>query len=201
MKARIAIWLGILSLLVAGCSNHWREANGLLTAQDMQNILSEMDQASAQAQGTGNLSQALALKDDPNVTYFFADAPSPIGQIPNIVGFTSYEFLGLDADFGYANISAARVLFMDTLDTHQSSLIIGLKTTSDQFTYYAFTGSSSIAAGEFRAELNGADGNLKLILQSYDVSEDQLDAVIQLRVFDANGAYLGKIATLVGFSN
>lgn len=200
MKAfKLTIFV-MVTTLIAGCSNHWRETKTLLTAQDMQNILTEMDQASAQSQGTSNLSQALLLKDDPNVSYFFADAPSEIGQVPNIVGFTSYEFLGLDADFGFRNISAARVLFMDIDDTHQSSLIIGLKTTSDQFTYYAFTGSGGISGGVFKAELDGANGS-HITLVSYDVSDSSLDSVIQLRVYDGNGNYIGKIATLVGFSN
>lgn len=188
----------IITVTVVACSNHWREANSGLTAQEMAVILAEVEQSSAQAGGSGSLTEALALKDDPNASIYFADAPSPIGQVPNVLGFFNYEFLGL-GDIGYRDISEARVIFFDAPQTDGSrlaALIIGIKQVGqDVFTYYAFSGTASIDGSDYEANL----GNI--IVKSFDASEGGLDDVIQLKVYEPGGGYLGKVATLVGFKN
>ena len=195
----------IVTVAVTACSNHWRESNSQLTVQDMQNVLAEMDVAQAQSQGTGPMAEALALKEDPDVSIYFADAPSPIGQVPNVLGFFNFAFLGLDNTFGYQSITAARVLFFDAPQTdgsRKSALIIGIKSTSDQFNYYAFYSEkgAEIATGTYQARLAGGSGN-DIIVKTVDVSGGTLDTVIQLKVYDAANVYLGKISTLVGFKN
>jgi len=188
----------IIAVSLLACSNHWREANSGLTAADMQNILNEVDQASAQSQGTGNMTEAIAMKDDPNATIFFADAPSPIGQVPNVLGFFDYNFLGL-GDIGFRDIQQARVIFFDAPQedgSRKAALIIGIKQVNqDQFQYFAFTGTSSIDGSDYEANLG------EIIVKSFDASEGSLDDVIQLKLFEPGGGYLGKIATLVGFKN
>lgn len=195
----------ITATLALACSNHWREVNHGLTPADMQNILEEVDQASAQSQGVGDLTEAMSLREDPNVTIFFADAPSPIGQIPNILGFFNYEFLGLP-DIGYKDVSAARVLFFDAPQpdgSRKAALIIGIKQASqDQFSYYAYNGFGSLTDTDYEADLQTGSGASNIVVKTFDASGAGLDDVIQLKLYDSfNGAYLGKIATLVGFKN
>lgn len=197
----------ILTVAVSACSNHWRETNAQLNATDMQNMLAELDQAQQNAQGSGNMADALAVKDDPNASIYYADAfatgPSPMGRIPNVLGFYNYEFLGL-SDIGYKDISEARVLFFDAPQSDGSrlaALIFGIKQVGqDQFTYYSFKGDAKISGGKYSATLLAADGASNLYVDSYDV-DGGLDSVIQLKLFGNDGVYLGKVATLVGFKN
>ena len=194
----------IATVACAACSNHWRESKSGLTITDMQNVIAEMEQAQAQSQGSGNLAEALALKDDPDASIYYSDAPSPIGMVPNVLGFFNFEWLGL-GDLGYNDIKAARVLFFDapqTDGTRKTALIIGIKSTSDQFTYYAFTGTDAdIADHSYQASLGNGSGTGDIIVKTVDVSGGSLDTVIQLKVYSSSGAYLGKISTLVGFKN
>ncbi len=195
----------IATVACAACSNHWRESNSGLTIADMQNVIAEMEQAQAQSQGSGNLAEALALKDDPDASIYYSDAPSPIGMVPNVLGFFNFEWLGLAADLGYKDITAARVLFFDAPQadgSRKTALIIGIKSGSDQFNYYAFTGTDAdIADSSYQASLGNGTGTGDIIVKTVDVSGGSLDTVIQLKVYSSSGAYLGKISTLVGFKN
>lgn len=186
----------IVTVSVLACSNHWRDADLGLTPAEMTSILGEVEQASAQ--GSGNVSEALALKDDPNASIYFADAPSPIGQVSNVLGFFNYEFLGLP-DLGFRDIAEARVIFFDAPQPEggrKAALILGIKQKGqDLFTYYAYTGSGSIDGREYEANLG------EIVVKSFDASEGGLADVIQLKVYEPGGGYLGKIATLVGFKN
>lgn len=204
MKA-FKLVLGLIACLqLAACSNHWREFGGDLTAEDVAAVLDEVSQASAQSQGTGSMSEALALKDDVNASIYFAEsrADQAFGKVPNILGLYDYGFLGQSADFGFGNIQNVRVIFMDAPQpdgSRKASLIIGLMTSGDQFNYYAFSGSSSLGDSEYVAKLS--NGNTLITVTTVDFSESGLDTVIQLRLFDQSGNYLGKISTLMGFHN
>jgi hypothetical protein len=189
------------------CSNHWRESGSKITAQEVASIISEIEQSQAMAGGAGNLSEALALKDDPNASVYYADAypsakdrPAPVGAVPNILGFFNFEFLG-KPELGYKDISEARVLFFDAPQEsgpRKASIIIGMKTDgNDTFTYYSWIGEGSIEGDNYEAFLEGGSGE-PIIVKSFDV-ESGLATVIQLKVYASGGSYLGKIATLIGF--
>jgi hypothetical protein len=179
----------------------------MLSAEDVQKIISEIEQSAGASSGSGNLSEALALKDDPNATVYYADAfprtkdgPAPTGAVSNILGFFNFDFLG-QSDIGFKNISEARVLFFDAPQAsgpRQASLVIGMKLSgNDSFTYYAFRGQGEIRDDVYEAFLEGGAGQ-PIIVRSYDI-DSGLASVIQLKVFSESGNYLGKIATLNGY--
>lgn len=199
----------IFGFATVACSNQWREGGKDITAQDVAQIISEMESSNAMdAGGSGSLQEALALKDIPGASVYFADGykaskdrRSPVGGVANVLGFFNFDFLGL-TDVGYNSISEARVLFFDAPRDgggRRASLILGMKKNGEEvFTYYAFIGDGDIVDDIYRADLQSGSGLNPISVQSYDV-EDGLDTVIQLKVYDSAGGYLGKIATLVGF--
>lgn len=203
MKA-FKLILGLYACLqLTACSNHWREFGGDLTAEDVTAVLDEVNQASVQSQGSGSMTEALALKDDINASIYYAEsrADQAFGKVPNILGLYDYTFLGQDANFGYSDIRNVRVIFMDAPQpdgSRKASLIIGLMTTGDQFNYYAFSGSSALG-DDYVAKLS--DGTNTISVTTFDFTESGLDTVIQLRLYDQSGNYLGKISTLMGFHN
>lgn len=197
--------LGLCLQLVA-CSNHWREFGGDVSADDVTAVLSEVDQASSQGLGTGSMSEALSLKDDINASIYYAESrqDEAFGKVPNILGLYDYAFLGMDQNFGYTNIQNVRVIFMDAPQpdgSRKASLIIGLMTATSgtQFTYYGFYGSGEKGDQEYTATLSS--NGQTIYLKTFDFSEEGLDPVIQLHIYDQNGNYLGKISTLMGFHN
>lgn len=197
----------ILGFGLSACSNHWRETGSKITAQEVATIVAEIETSQATAGGSGNISEALALKDDPNASVYFADAypvskdrPTPVGAVSNILGFFNFEFINRP-ELGYGSITEARVLFFDAPQCdgceRKASLIIGIKEGGDTFTYFAWVGTGSIENDNYEAYLEGGTGT-PIILKSYDIDAG-LDTVIQLKVYNSGGGYLGKIATLLGF--
>ncbi len=192
-----------LSIGLAACSKHWREIGHPISQSEMQSILNEVSAPGVKAQDSSLLTEALKVKDDVNASLYYADTEGGFGQITNVLGFFNYEFLGYGSDFGYKNITAARVLFFDAPQTdgsRKTSLILGIKTDKNDFQYHAFVGNrAGIGAGQYQADLNGANNQLALIVKSFDASSEGLEEVIQLKFYNPSGIYLGKVATLIGF--
>ncbi len=199
MMTRALIFISIaISLL--GCSNQWRDADAEITAQEM---LSMLDQAQTSAGASGDLSQALALRQDPNSAIYFADAPGPLGSVASIASLTDWSFLGqAGGDLWYGAIQEVRVFFIDAPQadgSRKAGLILAImKKGESAFTYHGFTGASSMGDEEFESVLSSG-GQQRLILRSMDVAEGDLAPVIQLKAWLPGDAYIGKFSTLVGF--
>jgi hypothetical protein len=198
--ALLALTLAILT----GCSNQWREADAEITPEEMMAMLDEVQSAQGQSLVSGDVSTALAMKDEPGVAIFFADAPGPLGPVASVLSIGDFNFIG-QSGLSYSGISEARIFFFDnpTSGGRQNGLILAIKQADGgSFSYYGFTGNSSIEDGEFVAVL-GSNGQEKLVLRSFDVDGDDLAGVIQLQVYEieagGNERYIGKFSTLVGF--
>jgi hypothetical protein len=197
-----------VAVSVLGCSTHWREAD--VSEEQLQAALDDISAGTSNV-GGGDTSQVLALKDDAAAIVYYAEAPGSMGSVANLIGITDFSFLNSGLDIWYGNITAARVIFIDlpTASGRQDGLILGLATSSSAqttaasgFTYYSFTGNGSIGGGEFSAQMQGGG---TVIIRTTDVSDGDLDGVIQLRFYAAdqsgNEVYIGKISTLAGFGN
>ena len=210
MKSKM--WILILcisSWLSVGCSNQWRDADAGVSAEEMLAMLEEVQGTQGQSINGGSLSQALALKDDPATRIYFAESSgikSPLGPVASVLSLTNFEFLGAP-DLWWGAIEEARIFFMDlpTESGRQNSLIIGVRKFGEtSLSYAGFTGIGSLSEEELVVTLlaNGAD---KVVLRSFDVEEDDLANVIQLLVWDIDGAgmeyYNGKFSTLVGYGD
>lgn len=198
--------LGILMAgLNVGCSNQWRTTNPGVSSAEVMSMLGEI--ASTNASQSGSVGAALALKDDPATSVYFAEAEnagpkniSPMGTVQSILSFYNFAFLGL-SDLTRDQITGTRVFFLDKIieGGHETGLIVAIKRGSDgTFNYYGATGRGTVDSGEFWTEMQGDGGSFGL--SSYDVDGSDLLETIQLRMYDANGAYNGKFSTLFGFS-
>lgn len=200
----IVFVMTLVLLAPTGCSNQWREADAEITAEEMTAMLDEVQSAQGQSLVGGDVNQALAMKDQPGVAIFFADSPGPLGPVASVLSIGHFDFIG-QSGLTYSSISEARIFFFDNpvAGGRENGLIIGIKQADGgSFSYYGFTGNSTISDGEFVAVMSSG-GQEKLVLRSFDVDDDDLAGVIQLQVYDidANGSerYIGKFSTLVGF--
>lgn len=205
MKKLMALGI-MMAALNVGCSNQWRTTNPGVSSAEVLSMLNDV--TSANAVSGGGVTQALALKDDPSTSIYFAEAEntggntiSPMGTVQSILSFYNFGFLGL-TDLNRNQISGARVFFLDQRQEgggHNCGLIVAIKKPGEgSFTYYGFTGQGSVNDGEFWTDMTGDGGSFGL--SSYDVDGSELLETIQLRMYDANGAYNGKFSTLFGFS-
>lgn len=192
MKHLTSVLVIIAAVTLAGCSNHNRTSDSPFSPVDVQNMLQEVEGAQA-ASGGGDISAALTLKNEPGAVVYIAQAPTQSLKLINILSFLDLSFLGSAPDWN--SITDARVLFIDLPD-HRCSLIIGIK-AGDAYSYFAFSGSGTISNSEFSASLTGSSN---IIVQSYDVNSGDLSTVIQLKIFDSEGNYVGKVSTLDGFT-
>ena len=204
MKTWTRKFIIVTCLLLAACSQEWREADAGLTGDEM---LLFLDEVSVSASSNNGVSQALAYKDDPNTTIFYADAPGPLGKMPELLALEDLDFLGTGQDLYYGNIRLARIFFLDSPSTtdRQDGLIFGIALDDGQYKYYGFSGQGTINTdGLFEAKLTGDNGN-RVTIRSWDTEGDELNGVIQLRVYEYDSAgneyYIGKITTLVGYGS
>lgn len=192
--------LTVLAVITSlGCSNHNRTSDSPLTAADVVSMLQDVEAgAQASSSGSGNVSEALALKDRTGAWVFAAFGPTHSMKIANILGFSNFKFVGLNVTL--AEITDARVIFINVPDGN-NALIVGIKTaaTGDQFSYYAFVGNNGeINNGKFSVGMSGTSSAIHV--ESFDIQDGDLSDVIQLRLFDSNDVYIGKISTLTGFA-
>lgn len=192
--------LTVLTIATAGlgCSNHNRTGEDLLTPADVQTMLQDAEGAGAANAGGGNIQEALSYKDDPDALVYVAFGPTPKTTVANVVSFLDFSFLGAanTQDLGFTSITDARVIFIDS-PGKGNALIIGIKMGGDAFSYYAFTGSGAISGGKFEATLSGGSS---IRLESFDIKDGDFANVIQLKLYDSAGNYIGKVPTLTGFS-
>jgi hypothetical protein len=187
-----------------GCSNQWRTGDANISAEDMMALLNEVQSASTQSTGGGNLSSILAMKDDPNTTIYFGDAGPPQPNVLSVLAFDTLDFLASGQGYDWTNINSARVFFFDNpTGGHTDGLIIGiLPNGAQQFQYFGFYGAGQIDSGTLTATLLGDNGNA-LIVRSDDVDGQTLTGTIQLRVYELDGGgnevYIGKVPSLEGF--
>jgi hypothetical protein len=203
MRALMRIMAFVIAL--AGCSNQWRDADAEVTSEEMMAMLDEVQSAQGQSLVSGDVSTALAMKDQPGVAIFFADGPGPLGPVASVLSIFDFNFIG-QSGLTYSAISQARIFFFDNpvSGSRENGLILAIKQSSDgaSFNYYGFTGNSTISDGEFVAVMSSG-GQDKIVLRSFDVDGDDLAGVIQLQVYaieaDGSERYIGKFSTLVGF--
>ncbi len=200
----LSLKIGLLAVSVlVGCSNHFRESDSLLIGDDVDQLLNDIEFAQANSPSSGPVTQVLAMKNEPDVTVYVAQAPTPTVRVANLIGFYDFSIFGdTSGQLGYKSFSEVLILFFDVPrdSGRDAGIIFGLKKVgSDTMEYHAFSGTASIDDDTYVAELNGASGQTELFLESYDVAGDDLTGVIQLLVFDGNNNYLGKVFSLTGF--
>lgn len=181
-----------LALVSTSCSFRERTGDPQLDGNSVMDMLRE-----AQGNGMTLAENDIDIIDDPNSTVYFADAPSPLGKIRNILAFNDLGFLGLSDGIG--SVSQARVFFIDnpTFAT-RNLLIVGIMMVGESsYTYYPFEGSGKFENGEFTATLMGSSNDM--VVRSYDVSGDRFNPSIQLRVESTDGGVYGKFSILAGY--
>jgi hypothetical protein len=193
----------VFFLLVTACSQEWREGDAGLSGDEMMSLLDEAQSGNAYADS--GVTQALAYKTDPNTTIFFADAPGSMGPVPGVLALTDMSFLGSGGEqLSQYTVQAARIFFIDSpsLEDRQNGLVIGVTADGGAMKYYGFSGQGHVDGDLFEATLTGAAGT-RVTLRSWDTDDGQLQDVIQLRVYEYDGAgneiYIGKFTTLVGY--
>jgi len=208
MKTKLLI-LCLTAWLAAGCSNQWRDADAGVSAEEMLAMLNEVQGAQSQSLSGGSLSEALALKDDPNTRIYFAESSgptSPLGPVASVLSLISFEFLGAP-ELWWGDIEETRIFFLDQPNEsgRRNSLILGLRKKGESMiSYVGFTGIGAMSSKDLVVTLQ-AGGQDKLVLRTFDVDGDDLKGVIQMLVWDidfsGNERYIGKFSTLVGFGD
>lgn len=194
--SKLFLVIAVLSVSVS-CSNRWREAGSEINDEVMLSALGEI--SSGQVAGNSvNLSEIVAMKDQ-GAAIYYAEAPGDMGPVAAVLNVEDLQILGAPAGSTYLNITEARIFLFDlwTDTERKAGLILGVKTAGDQnFSYSSFLGNGAMNGGKYEATFQG--NGFTFTLRSYDVEEDDLAAVIQLRLY-VGEEYYGKISTLVGF--
>ena len=214
MKIR-TLAISLFSLLSVACSNQWRDASGV-TAEQMYAALGEVSTAQGASTGGGDLSGALAMKDQPGVRIYFAQSKNtkdgkgnfldPMGPVASIVSLTNLDFMGA-VGLSWNVLEEARIFFFDvpTEAGHTNGLILGVRKVGEaSLTYAGFTGTGTMNEADLVVTL-ATGGVDKLVLRTFDVDGNDLENVIQMLVWDIDpsGAefYNGKFSTLIGFGD
>ncbi|MBX3023257.1 MAG: hypothetical protein KF799_16405 [Bdellovibrionales bacterium] len=194
-------WILILlcGWLVVGCSNQWREGEPDRTPEEVVQFLGELQSTQGSGFTGGDLSAA--LKNQESATIYFADAPSNVALVPNLLAFKGgFGWMGAGAEqFDYFNTKEARVFFLDNWETGEAGLIIGINQGSG-YSYYAFSGTTAMDGDEYVATLTGGSGTIEV--RSFDTEDGGLSDVVQLQIWVNDGGamkYAGKISTLIGY--
>lgn len=204
MKTCLRTLLIFACFAAVACSQEWRQGDAGLTGDEVLAYLAEANSPTSASTGSSGIASALAYKDDPNTTIFFADAPGPLGKVPEVLALDDMDFLGTGQDLWYGNIKFARIFFLDSPgpSDRQDGVVFGIAQDDGQYKYYGFSGQGAIRGGQFEAALRDAAGH-RVTLRSWDIDGDDLKGVIQLRVYEYDGSgneyYVGKITTLVGY--
>lgn len=203
MRALAIIFL-MSALSLAGCSNHWRDADAGLSDQDLLLMLAEAQDVAAASSDSTGVADIVAMKDQSGVSIFFADNAGPLGGVANVLSLVDFSFLGDEGSDSLSvfSIENVRVFFLSVpvagggFDT---GLILGIQRSGEKdYRYYGFRGVGEIVDDQYVTELAKSDA-LTLILRSDDVEEGDLTSVIQFHVYNAQDEELGKIPTMVGF--
>lgn len=206
---------GVLALLLSSCSYQWREADAGVDDQELLSLIEDIGKTSSSKFGSNSVSEFVTMAKDVNTAIYFSEGRSDhsgtMGPPASILSFEDFFFMG-QPEITPLDMSSARAIFLDRIDevgVRQNALLIDyfIKGQSTPITK-VFMGEKDAAfinEGEFEVEVSS--GDIGLVLRSFDLLEDSEDfsGVIQLNVWDFdqnnNENYLGKISTLVGFSN
>lgn len=201
IKSGLKFTLAAIALLASvSCSSRWREADSDIDDTVVMTSLAELGDTGAA--GAGGLADVLALKDQGSSIYY-AEAPGSLGYVGNVLSLVDFTFLGAPQGTIANQISNARIFFFDlpTTSSREVGLIVGVKMGSDTFSYSVWKGTAASNNGKYEATLQGSSSNI--VLRSYDIDQDDLTSVIQLRVYvieaDGQESYIGKFSTLIGF--
>lgn len=201
------IAISIFSVSLLGCSNQWREMDVEFSSQEVLSMLGEVQTGSSF--GGTQMSEVLAMKDEPGTAIYFAEASAanpngPMGSVHSVISLTNFSFMGMP-ELIRNMIEETRIFFLDQLTGgggHRAGLIIGIKKGGEgTFSYNAFVGTGSISDEELSITMQGGSGSI--IVRSMDLDGDDLMGIIQLKVWDlsAGESYIGKFSTLAGFSD
>lgn len=187
----------LLSLSLAACSTSWREGSPDRSAEEVELLLGEVQNAQGLSVAGGDISSALQYKDQSVI--YYADAPSKsVGGVPSLLGFYDFSWLGVSNDeYRLEEIAGARVFLLDFADgeVHQIGLVIGID-KGNGYTYFGMSGTGDIVDDQLEARLNGPMG--EVVIRSWDTDGDELNSVIQLQLDSGQGP-IGKIPTLFGY--
>ena len=208
-----------LGMSLAGCSQHWRDADPGVDGDQVDAMLDESLTAVTQIADNNSAQDSESFKSlasDPNTTIFFAESNSEMGEPKNLVPFFDLLFLGTQGTSQYGGdvilepITKARVFFLDRANedgSNENAMLLDLIVGDRRILKIFFSDPSApsyFENGEFVSQMASSDG-AQIVIRSFDVDDDALQSVIQLKVydFDENGdeSLAGKITTLVAFGN
>lgn len=206
--------LTIVSLCVAGtgaCATRYREASTGRTADEVASMLTEI---TSSASGSSPDAQAVLdmIRDNPEATVYFAEAPGALGPIHAVTPIDLGYLTG--TEYGLNSLSEIRTFFVElrTEDGHKNALVVQYKLigqsnySTEVFTNFNDELGEIVEGSEFRSILSNSARSI--LVRSFDIDaeyEDELAPVIQLELSAFNedgseGQNLGQISSMEGFS-
>ncbi len=202
MKRYLNILLISACLALTACDFRYRNVDSGASAEDIQNYMNNVLPL------TGQSESLRQMYEDPNTYFYFAQwerGYEPMGPL-NAVAPISWNLI-TGENFSETDLEKVRVYFFHKIYSDETSddvLVLEYQIAGTSHVKYF----SNVNAGEpgfsdggvFNTLVEGTSGGL--VLESYDVAEGDLDADIQLKIYDANDntLYLGKFSNLEGFS-
>ncbi len=198
-----------LSFASSACSYQWMESDSGASADEVIGLLNDILGEVSAANAGGSLQEFIEIKDNPNSTIYFAFGPGEMGSVASISSLVRYDFMGPGGqDIFFDNIEEVKIFFayVPEYAGNKAALLIQLK-VAGQASPITKAFSAVIAPGmdgEEYVAILGEAGVEKLVLRSYNVTDGDLEPVIQLRVSDFDSATgleteNGKFSVLEGF--
>jgi hypothetical protein len=201
MKTNLFAHLLVL-LCVSACSTHWRTGD---PGVDYPTMISQLDNllgtnGESVTTSTGSTSEMAVLRQDPNSSIYFAQAPGSLGSVAAVAKL-DLGWLGVTG-MDFATIKSIQIYFIDGTGSkgHEAGLMVSVAGEGSSTDVHVFTSASAprVTGGIYSVTVS--DGTNSLVLSSKDVAKNgKLATVIQLTVGDAKGNPVGKFTTLVGF--
>lgn len=197
------VMMGLL-LFSTGCSTQYAEVDAEFESGDVIAMLDEIKKSpSVSSADQAALNEFFAIKDDPKSSIYFSYGPGELGPTISVASLVDWSFLGANNVF-FNTIEDVRIFYV--MLPNKAALLIDIKVAgSDSFVTRAFvtTETPFFADGEYIAVL-GNNGTAKMALRSMDVTDGELNSVIQLKMSlfaPQTGEEIpnGKFSTLVGF--
>lgn len=211
--------LVLLTLALTACSKHWREGDAGISDDQLFPKIQESVQfaMSSGAIPSTDLDRFNRLLNDENTMIYYAESNQAMGPAQNVTAMADWSFLGSQgiAQFGGnifpENVEQVRVVFLDLpfYERIENALLFDITSQGRHIVKIFFNDSMStdvepsyFDSGEFISQMSSSDGATVLV-RSLDTEDDLLQSVIQLELYDYDGAgnelLTGKITTLVGF--
>lgn len=198
MKTVVAHIFLIATALSIGCSNYYRKADVGISPDDVYARLNSLASGTAGVGGGGSAQQIVEMASDSNAKTYYSEGPGPMGPALSIAALSDLSPFGLSGSAD--NIASVTVFFIDSPAWEmRAGLLVSIQTIDGQNTLASFMGSASTGKDGYSASMQGDYGTINV--ESFDAGSDgELQSVIQLKVYGANG-YIGKFSTLAGFSH